>query len=76
MEAQHNEGEFDGVEASVEYPVEGGTAKARLRMGGESVLIVVLGAVLVLDKADALERLLKAAPALAGRVGNRLAAAA
>jgi hypothetical protein len=76
MEAQHNGAGEYGVEASVEYPVEGGTAKASLRVSKESVLVLVLGAAVILDKKDALERLLDAVPALAGRVGDRLVAAA
>jgi hypothetical protein len=79
MEAQHNGADgFDGVEASFEYPLDGGhagTAKASIRASKGTVFFLVVGAAVILDKTDALERLLDAVPALAGRAGDRLGAA-
>jgi hypothetical protein len=79
MEAQHNgEGWFDGVDASVEIPLNGGasgTARANFRASTDALVVLVLGAAVILSKGDALERLLDAVPALAERVGGRLLAA-
>ena len=79
MEAQHNDqGWFDGLDASVEIPFDGGesgTAKANLRASTRALVVLVLGAAVILGKGDALERLLAVAPALAERVGDRPLAA-
>lgn len=80
MDAQHNgDGRFDGLEASLEIPLNGGdsgTAKGNVRVGPEALVILGVCLAVILDKTDPLERLLGAAPALAGRFGNRLVAAA
>ena len=78
MEARHNgSGSFDGFEASFEMDGgDSGTAKANIRASKGTVFVLVIAAAVVLDKGDALERLLDAVPALAGRVGDRLVAAA
>ena len=80
MDAQHNgEGWFDGLEASVEIPLDGGdsgTAKAKIRVSAPALFVLVLGVAVMRSKGSVLERLLDAVPALAGRLGNRLVAAA
>ena len=80
MDAQHNnEGWSDGLDVSVEMPLNGGdagTAKANLHAGAPALFVLVLGAAVILSKGDALERMLDAVPALAERVGARLVAAA
>jgi hypothetical protein len=78
MEAQHNGGVWsDGLDASVEVPLDGGdsgTAKANIRASTPALFVLVIGAAVILGKGDALERLMDAAPALAERVGDRLVA--
>ena len=78
MEAQNNGGgSFDGFEASFEMDGgDSGTAKASIRASKGTVFVLVLGAAVILDKGDALERLLAAVPPLARRVGDPLVAVA
>lgn len=79
MDAQHNgQGWFDGLDASFEIPLDGGDSgrwKAHIRASKGAIFFLVVGAAVILDKGDALERLLDAVPALVGRVGDRLVAA-
>ena len=78
MEAQQRGGgSFDGLDASVEIPLDGGdsgTAKMNFHASTPALFILVIGAAVVLGRGDALERLL-AVPALSGRVGGHLVAA-
>jgi hypothetical protein len=79
MEAQHNSsGWFDGIDVSAEVPLDGDdsrTAKWNVRISTPALLV---GAVVVTAvwKPEALDRVLEAVPALAGRVGGRLIPAA
>ena len=80
MEAQHNgDSGFDGLEASFEIPLDedgSATAKANLRVSTPALVVAAVAAAVILGKADAIERLLNAVPALAERVGTRVVAAA
>jgi hypothetical protein len=83
MEAQHNgDGWFDGLDASVEIPLDAGdsgTAKANIRVSTPALYVLVLGglgAAVILSKGPGLERVQDALPALVERVGERLLAAA
>ena len=79
MEAQHNgEGEFDGLEASFEIPLDGGDsgmAKAKIRVSASALFVLVVGVAVIRSEGSGLERLLDALPGLARRVGDRLVAA-
>lgn len=80
MDAQHNgEGWFDGLDASVEIPLDrgdSGTAKAKIRVSAPALFVLVLGVAVIRSEGSGLERLLDAVPALAERLGDRLVAAA
>lgn len=60
-----------GLNVTFEKDQQGRT-KGSLQATPEAILAVVLGFAVVLHKGDALERLLDAVPALAGRLGDRL----
>ena len=77
MDAQHNgEGWFDGLDASVEIPLDGGdsgTAKAKIRVSAPALFVLVLGVAVIRSEGSGLERLLDVSvPALAERLGDRL----
>jgi hypothetical protein len=79
MDGQHNgRGWFDGLDVSIEIPLDGGDsgkAKANIRASTPALFALAIGAAVILDKGDALERLLNAVPRLAERFGDRLVAA-
>lgn len=78
-DAQYDgKGWFDGLDVSAEVPLDGDdsrTAKWNVRISTPALLV---GAVVVTAvwKPEALDRVLEAVPALAGRVGDRLIPAA
>jgi hypothetical protein len=80
MDAQHDDEDwFDGLDASVEIPLDRGgsrTAKAKIRVSAPALFVLVLGVAVIRSEGSGLERLLDAVPALVQRVGDGLVAAA